>query len=204
MEPNRAYGEVFFRMPKKLEAGKAFLSYSRERIPGLMLNQFFRMECCEGGPQKAYDRIDWSFLRQVLLSVGFSNHLAGLIMDCTISTSLWNGEKLESFQPSRGIRQGDPLSPYLFVLCMEVFGQRITQEVEGGKHSKLQEAAPRFHIYSLRMTFGEATEKQASLMADVLANFCQQSGQRVNKAKSKLFDVFLDTKSLARSIVRDF
>lgn len=45
-----------------------------------------------------------------------------LILHC-ISTSrmrvLWNGEALEEFHPSRGIRQGDPLSLYLFVLCIE-------------------------------------------------------------------------------------
>lgn len=47
---------------------------------------------------------------------------------------LWNGERLESFKPSRGIRHGDPLSPYLFVLCMDVLSQNINVEVVNGAY----------------------------------------------------------------------
>lgn len=56
-----------------------------------------------------------------------------LIMNCTLQVSLsilWNGTKLDSFQPCREIRQGDPLSPYLFVLCMEVLSHHLNGAVE--------------------------------------------------------------------------
>lgn len=72
--------------------------------------------------EKAYDRISWDFLRDTLTTVGFPDQFVRVIMGCVTSTSfqvLWNEGMIEGFQTSRGVRQGDPLSPYLVVLCME-------------------------------------------------------------------------------------
>lgn len=56
-------------------------------------------------------------------------------MKCVMSPSfqvLWNGRCTEEFKPSRGVRQGDPISPYLFVLTMEKLGQAIRGTVANG------------------------------------------------------------------------
>lgn len=85
--------------------------------------------------EKAFDRLRWEFIADTLRDVGFPCDLIDLTMACISSSSmkvLWNGQPSESFQPSRGVRQGDPLSPYIFVLCMERLSQAIEAEVNKG------------------------------------------------------------------------
>lgn len=87
--------------------------------------------------EKAYDKIEWSFIREMLTLFNYPENLVKLIMSCVtlVSTSLlFNGGRLDPFLPSRGIRQGDPLSPYLFILCMEFLGHLI----DGKCAAKLQ------------------------------------------------------------------
>lgn len=72
--------------------------------------------------EKTYDQVNWEFLMEMLELFGFLSSIRKLIMMC-ISTStltvLWNGERTKSFRSSRGLRQGDLLYPFLFVLYLE-------------------------------------------------------------------------------------
>ena len=95
--------------------------------------------------EKAYDRLEWNFIHKVLIAYHFPKQLIKLIMSCVSTTSisiLFNRSSLESFYPSRDIQQGDPLSPYLFILYMEYLGTLIEREcLEGdwfqSRHPKI-------------------------------------------------------------------
>ena len=144
--------------------------------------------------EKAYDRLEWSFVKIVLDHFGFPQEIINLIMSC-ISTStialLFNGSKLEAFQPSRGIRQGDPISPYLFLLCMEFLGAQITSMCKGKRWDRMKASrnGPSFsHVFfadDLKL-FTKANHKNCEAVIEVLDNFCNLAGQKVNLGKSKI------------------
>lgn len=77
---------------------------------------------------KAYDRMEWNFLEVMLCRLGFIEKWINLLMPCvrTVTCSiLLNGRPYEHIAPSRGLRQGDLLSPYLFILCAKALSSLI-------------------------------------------------------------------------------
>lgn len=105
---------------------------------------------------------------------------------------MWNGEKTDEFVPQRGLRQGDPISPYLFVLCMERLGHMILNEVDKGRWKPivLGRGGPAIsHLFFADdlFLFGRASESQAQLIRSVLEDFCATSGAKVSFEKSKFF-----------------
>lgn len=85
---------------------------------------------------KAYEKFKWSFLHKVLISFGFVEEWVVWVMSCIMATSflvLINGEHSSLFGASRGLRQGDPLSPHLFILLDEgLMGRVIKSNVAQG------------------------------------------------------------------------
>ena len=78
--------------------------------------------------QKAYDMVNWRFLCKTLEAFGFSHQWINLIFKCISTTKisvLVNGSPEGFFKISRGIKQGDPLSPFLYIIMAKAFGRLI-------------------------------------------------------------------------------
>ncbi|OMO52067.1 reverse transcriptase [Corchorus capsularis] len=152
---------------------------------------------------KAYDKVEWNFLEKCMYRLGFSSRWVNLVMAGVRSVSysiLINGQQSDTFCPTRGIRQGDPLSPYLFLFCMEVLSCLITHaEDRNLLHGiAINRAAPRIsHLFFAddSILFLRASLQECEAVLSILHDFEQATGEQVNIDKSAL--LFISNISLA-------
>ncbi|XP_061993305.1 uncharacterized protein LOC133711157 [Rosa rugosa] len=143
---------------------------------------------------KVYDRMEWSFLEAVLLRLGFAESWVGVIMKCVTTVKyafLINGQPRGHLTPTRGLRQGDPLSPYLFLLCTKVFSALLERKVGNGELQglKVSEGAPTIHHLLFAydsLLFGKATLHECLHIQNVLHDYELASGQQINFSKSSI------------------
>lgn len=144
---------------------------------------------------KAYDMIEWDYLRAILRKMGFAERLVQLVLQCVTSVSyriIHGQNNMGPIQPRRGIRQGDPLSPYLFILCAEGLSALIRRNEERKWISgiKVCNKAPSItHMLFAddSYMYCKASEEEAFRVLNMLQVFQNASGQKVNKAKSSVF-----------------
>lgn len=135
--------------------------------------------------EKAYDKVNWDFLEASLDHFGFPEKFITIIMRCVRTTSLsilWNRETTAAFKPSQGLRQRDPLSPYLLVIYIEFLSHMIHQAVERKLWSPLQigkNGIKFFHLFFADdlILFSKASPFQARNIMKALQKFQDLSGQ---------------------------
>ena len=174
-----------------LIANECIDSHLRSGIPGIL---------CKLDIEKAYDHVSWSFLLAILEKMGFPDKWRKWISFCisTVRFSiLINGEASGFFSSSRGLRQGDPLSPLLFILVMETLSKLVIKAGEEGLLNGFRISNP--HSEGLlishllfaddTLVFCKPDVSNLGYLRCILLLFEAMSGLRVNLSKSALIPV---------------
>ncbi|XP_038992144.1 uncharacterized protein LOC120115525 [Hibiscus syriacus] len=144
--------------------------------------------------RKAFDSVSWDFLMNVLTSLGLPGRFRDWITACVIGARYYvafNGSLVGFFKGKRGIRQGDPLSPYLFVLIMNVLSHLLNVAAKEGLtrfHPKCKRV-PLTHLSFADdlLIFCHGAEDSILGVVGVLEVFYKMSGLQLNAGKSELF-----------------
>lgn len=142
----------------------------------------------------AYDRIEWNFLLAVLKRLGFHANWISWIMKCVCSVSysfLLNGAPQGLVIPTQGLHQGDPLSPYLFILCTEVLSSRCRKAQDRGDLPGIKLARKFPQINHLlfaddTMFFCKANAACCETLSKILSRYEAVSGQCISVQKSSI------------------
>lgn len=131
--------------------------------------------------EKVFDKIEWYFVKHTLQYFNFLKNIVNLIMSCICTSSttiLVKGTRTEYFAPSRGIRQGDSISPYIFILCMEVLSHNKNQQFESGKWAPIKisrHSPPLSHLFFADnlVLMSKSTTISSNTINETLNNFCR-------------------------------
>ena len=144
---------------------------------------------------EAYDCVEWSFLRGIMSKLGFLDTWVDRVMSCVTTPSFSvpiNGKTYGNIILTRGLRQGDPLSPYLFILCAEGFTSLLTKaEGEGKLHgvSICRRVSSVSHLLFADdiLLFCQATHDEVRTILEVLQLYAVSSRQCINMEKSLVY-----------------
>lgn len=158
---------------------------------------------------KAYDKLSWSYIREVLKSYCFDNNQIKWVMALVTTACcsiLLNGSPSITFRPSRDLRQGDPLSPFLFILMMKGLGKAINLAKEEGRIQGLKlthngDTLTHKKILDDTMLQGISIVREAKAFKQILHDFAMATGTEVSVTKSKVFIFNIDI-SIQRNLSR--
>lgn len=144
--------------------------------------------------KKAFDSLDWGFIFKIFQALEFPESFITLIRQCVTTTRFSvaiNGEMCGYFNGSKGLRQGDPLLPYLFVLAMEVLSQMLNANFSNGRIGHHPKAAQPLITHLAfaddLMIFFDGEVNSLQNIADTLQLFSIWSGLAMNHHKTDLF-----------------
>ncbi|GKV09634.1 hypothetical protein SLEP1_g21105 [Rubroshorea leprosula] len=154
--------------------------------------------------EKAYDNVDWEFLDYMLSKLGFNLKWRSWMKECLSTASisvLVNGSPTEEFNAGKGLRQGDPLSPFLFLVVAEALSGLVWKAEEIGLLKGIQVGRGNLRLTHLQFAddtilFSEASEANAWAMKCVMKSFEMISGLKVNYDKSWLCGLNVDSERL--------
>ncbi|KAK3229982.1 hypothetical protein Dsin_001863 [Dipteronia sinensis] len=144
---------------------------------------------------KAFDMVDWGFLLETLAAFHFPPKVIIWIKACLttpkFSISI-NGELASFFSRKRGLRQGDPMSPYLFVIAMEVLSKILAKRIEDSPSFKFHWRCDKIKLSHLcfandLIMLCRGSLSSARAVKAALDEFSLLSGLHANHAKSNIF-----------------
>ncbi|KAL9687617.1 hypothetical protein QQ045_032022 [Rhodiola kirilowii] len=143
---------------------------------------------------KAYDRIEWNFLEKMMLTLGFAAEWIRKVMLCVQSVTYRvkvNDNITDVITPKRGLRQGDPISPYLFLICAEWLSYALLKHQERGLIGgiKICKNSPMINHLMFAddcLIFLKAKDDTVSWLENILRSYETVSGQKVNYTKSEV------------------
>lgn len=143
---------------------------------------------------KAFDRIEWRFIADALCRKGFHANFVRLVLSCINSANfsvVINGQSYGYFSAHRGIRQGCPLSPYLFVLAINELSDQLADAIQRNHISgiKLGQNDPSIHSLMFAddlIIVGQAQQEEVRKTSEIINSFCLRSGQTPNWGKSSI------------------
>ena len=144
---------------------------------------------------KAYDRVEWFYLSSIMEKMGFTEHWINLMMLCvkTVTYSiLVNGEPKSMITPTRGIRQGDPLFPFLFLLYIEDLNGLLNQashqgHIKGYSHCRNSPRLTHLLFADDSLLFCRATIEECQRVLNILEVYGKCSCQQINRSKTTIF-----------------